>query len=57
VNSAPLSNLYARLEAVLGDQELGAIDIRDLVEQVMWDRPSADVREVDLRPVRMGSTA
>jgi hypothetical protein len=57
VSSAPLSDLYARLDAVLGDQELGAIDIRDLVEQVMWDRPSVDVREVDLRPARLASNA
>jgi hypothetical protein len=57
VNSAPLSDLYARLDAVLGDQELEAIDVRDLVEQVMWDRPRVDVREVDLRPVRLSSTA
>jgi hypothetical protein len=57
VDSAPLGDLYARLDAVLGDAELAAIDVRDLVEQVMWDRPRVDVREVDLRPVRLGSTA
>jgi hypothetical protein len=57
VNSLPLSDLYARLDAVLGDEELDTLDVRDLVEQVMWDRPRVDVREVDLRPVRMSSTA
>jgi len=57
VDCAPLGDLYARLDAVLGDEELVAIDVRDLVEQVMWDRPRVDVREVDLRPVRLGSTA
>jgi hypothetical protein len=57
VDSAPLGDLYARLEAVLGDEELESIDVRDLVEQVMWDRPRVDIREVDLRPVRLGSTA
>ena len=56
VDSAPLGDLYARLDDVLGDEELGAIDVRDLVEQVMWDRPRIDLREVDLRPVRLGST-
>jgi hypothetical protein len=57
INSAPLGDLYARLDAVLGDEELWSIDVRDLVEQVMWDRPRVDVREVDLRPVRLSSTA
>lgn len=57
VHSVPLGDLYARLDAVLGDEELGSIDVRDLVEQVMWDRPRVDVREVDLRPARLGSTA
>jgi hypothetical protein len=57
VNSAPLGDLYARLDAVLGDEELETLDVRDLVEQVMWDRPRVDVREVDLRPVRLSSTA
>ncbi len=57
VNSAPLGDLYARLDEVLGDEELETLDVRDLVEQVMWDRPRADVREVDLRPVRLSSTA
>jgi hypothetical protein len=57
INSAPLGDLYARLEAVLGDEELETLDVRDLVEQVMWDRPPVDVREVDLRPVRLSSTA
>ncbi len=57
VNSAPLGDLYARLDAVLGDEELETLDVRDLVEQVMWDRPRVDAREVDLRPVRLSSTA
>jgi hypothetical protein len=57
VDSAALSDLYARLDDVLGDEDLGAIEVRDLVERVMWDRPGVDVREVDLRPVRLGSTA
>ena len=57
INSAPLGDLYARLDAVLGDEELGSIDVRDLVEQVMWDRARVDVREVDLRPARLSSTA
>ena len=57
VNSAPLGDLYARLDEVLGDEELETLDVRDLVEQVMWDRPRVDVREVDLRPVRLSSTA
>jgi hypothetical protein len=57
INSAPLGDLYARLDAVLGDEELWSIDVRDLVEQVMWDRPRVDVREVDLRPVRLSSIA
>ena len=57
INSAPLGDLYARLDAVLGDEELGSLDVRDLVERVMWDRPRVDVREVDLRPVRLSSTA
>jgi len=57
VNSAPLGDLYARLDAVLGDHELETLDVRDLVEQVMWDRPRVDAREVDLRPVRLSSTA
>lgn len=57
VNSAPLGDLYARLDEVLGDEELEALDVRDLVEQFMWDRPRVDVREVDLRPVRLSSTA
>ena len=38
VNSAPLGDLYARLDEVLGDEELETLDVRDLVEQVMWDR-------------------
>lgn len=57
VNSAPLGDLYARLDAVLCDEEFETLDVRDLVEQVMWDRPRVDVREVDLRPVRLSSTA
>ena len=57
VNSAPLGDLYARLDEVLGDEELETLDVRDLVEQVMWDRPRAHVREVDLRPVRLSTTA
>jgi hypothetical protein len=57
IDSAPLGDLYARLDAVLGNEDLEAIDVRDLVEQVMWDRPRVDIREVDLRPVRLGSTA
>jgi hypothetical protein len=57
VNSAPLGDLYARLNEVLGDAELETLDVRDLVAQVMWDRPRVDVREVDLRPVRLSSTA
>jgi hypothetical protein len=57
VNSAPLGDLYARLDSVLGDEELETLDVRDLVEQVMWDRPRVDVREVDLRRVRLSSTA
>jgi hypothetical protein len=57
VNSAPLGDLYARLDVVIGDEELGAIDLRDLVEQQMWDRAGVDVRAVDLRPARLGSTA
>lgn len=57
VTSAPLGDLYARLDAVLTDDELGSIDVRDLVEQAMWDRPSADVRDVDLRPARLRSPA
>jgi hypothetical protein len=57
VNSAPLGDLYARLDEVLGDEELETLDVRDLVERVMWDRPRADVREVDLRPVRLSSNA
>jgi hypothetical protein len=57
INSAPLGDLYARLDAVLGDEELGSLDVRDLVERVMWDRPRVDVREVDLRPVRLSYTA
>ena len=57
VNSAPLGDLYARLGEVLGDEQLETLDVRDLVEQVMWDRPRVDVREVDLRPVRLSSSA
>lgn len=57
ITSAPLGDLYARLDTVLGDEELGAIDIRDLVEQQMWDRAGVDVRDVDLRPARLISTA
>lgn len=57
VHSAPLGDLYARLDSVLGDEELETLDVRDLVEQVMWDRPRVDVREVDLRRVRLSSTA
>jgi hypothetical protein len=57
VNSAPLGDLYARLDEVLGDEELETLDVRELVERVMWDRPRAHVREVDLRPVRLSSTA
>jgi hypothetical protein len=33
------------------------MDVRDLVAQVMWDRPSVDVRDVDLRPARLRSPA
>ncbi len=57
ITSAPLGDLYARLDSVLGDEELGAIDIRDLVEQEMWDRPAVDVRDVDLRRSRLSTTA
>jgi hypothetical protein len=57
VTSAPLGDLYARLDAVLTDEELGAIDVRDLVERVMWDRPTTDLRDIDLRPVRARSSA
>ncbi len=57
ITTAPLGDLYARLDAVLGDKELGAIDVRDLVEQQMWDRAGTDVRDIDLRPARLGSTA
>jgi hypothetical protein len=57
VTTAPLGDLYARLDAVLTDDELGAIDVRDLVERVMWDQPTADVRDVDLRPARVRSSA
>jgi hypothetical protein len=57
VTSAPLGDLYARLDAVLDDAELGDIDVRDLVEQVMWDRPRVDVRELDLRAARVRSSA
>ena len=57
ITIAPLGDLYARLDAVLGDEELGSLDIRDLVAQQMWDRAGVDVRDVDLRPARLGSTA
>jgi hypothetical protein len=57
ITSAPLGDLYARLDAVLGDEELGSLDIRDLVAQQMWDRPGVDVRDVDLRPARLSSSA
>jgi hypothetical protein len=57
INTAPLGDLYARLDAVLGDEDLGAIDVRDLVEAQMWDRAGVEVRDLDLRPARLGSIA
>ena len=51
VNSIPLGDLYARLEAVVSDEELAEMDVRDLVAQTMWDRPPAAEGAVDLRPV------
>ena len=57
VTSAPLGDLYARLDALMGDEELDAIDVRDLVEKAMWDRAGVDVRDVDVRPTRLGTTA
>ncbi|HYN56961.1 MAG TPA: hypothetical protein VES03_07170 [Motilibacterales bacterium] len=57
VTSAPLGDLYSRLEALPGDAQLDAIDVHDLVEQTLWDLAGVDVREVDLRPARLDSTA
>ena len=51
VNSIPLGDLYARLEAVVSDEELAEMDVRDLVAQTMWDRPPASEGALDLRPV------
>ena len=51
VNSIPLGDLYARLEAVVSDEELAEMDVRDLVAQTMWDRPPASEGDLDLRPV------
>ena len=51
VSSIPLGDLYARLEAVLSDEELAEIEVRDLVARTMWDRPPAGEVTLDLRPI------
>lgn len=45
ITSAPLGDLYARLDSVLDDEQLARIDLRDLVEQTLWVAP-------DLTPLR-----
>jgi hypothetical protein len=53
ITIAPLDDLYARLDATVTDEDLAALDLRDLVERVMWDRPTVDVRHVDVRSARV----
>lgn len=52
VASVPLGDLYGRLEEVLGDEELGSIDVRELIERHMWDRADTPMAQVDLSPAR-----
>lgn len=45
ITSAPLGDLYARLDSVLSDPELDRMDLIDLVEASMWtDRDRAERR-------------
>ncbi len=47
ITSAPLGDLYARLDEVLDDEHLARIDLRDLVEHTLWSaRDVARIREV-----------
>lgn len=56
VTSAPLGDLYARLDTVLADHELDRLDLIDLVEATVWVRDDvADVRSAQSRS--LGSTA
>jgi hypothetical protein len=53
VTSAPLGDLYARLDTVLADHELDRLDLIDLVEATVWVRDDvADVRSVKPRTIR-----
>jgi hypothetical protein len=45
ITSAPLGDLYARLDSVLSDPELDRMDLIDLVEASLWtDRERAERR-------------
>lgn len=52
VTAVALGDLYGRLDEVLGDQELGSIDVRDLIERHMWDRADLPMTQLELRPTR-----
>ena len=51
VTSAPLGDLYARLDSVLADHELDRMDLMQLVEATLWTREAhtADLRAVESR--------
>lgn len=55
VCSAPLGDLYARLDGVLSDGELDRLDLFELVEACMWDHPGHRGRR--LLDTSLGSTA
>jgi hypothetical protein len=55
VTSAPLGDLYARLDSVLTDPDLDRLDLIDLVEVTLWSHPDHPART--RRGDALGSTA
>ena len=54
VTSAPLGDLYARLDSVLTDPDLDRMDLIDLVEATLWNQPGHPARDPG---EALGSTA
>ena len=55
VTSAPLGDLYARLQSVAADHELDRMDLIDLVEATLWDRGPAESRHHHLPGESLGA--
>lgn len=52
VASVALGDLYGRLDEVLGDEELGSIGVRELIERHIVDRADTPMQQVDLSLAR-----